>query len=598
MDNVELVVVGAGLYGINAAVTYYRLHPTAHILVVDAGPFIGGPWAPHRIFPGLKTNNLWGTYESPDYPMDEKRFGVKKNEHVPAEKVTDYMNAMVNDSGINGFIRVNTKVETITQTPAGWKLHCVSTAPKASARSYTINTAKLILSIGLTNRPSMPRYPSSPEFKSEVIHSKDFPSRFSSIVRPYTHTLVVGAGKSAWDVAYACATQPGSTATMLIRPSGNGPAYMSPTHVTPLGLWLEKLVFTRFFGFMSPCPWAETSGWEGIIRRFLHGTTFGRKIVRGFWWVLGDDVVQLNKMNDDPEVKKLRPWRSAFETGNALSILNYPTNFFDLVKEGRIKVVIGEVDHLGDEKEVWLKSGVTGKVDAIVCATGWEHGSSLKFKPEGLERQLGLPTNDDTMPPEDTALINEVETSIYERYPYLKERDSSRMYHPDPDLRHAQTINQDVNQQPFRLWRFLVPPSDLQRRSIGFSGALMTLGNAPCAYIQSLWLTAYLDGTLTLPKASPEQFKHDAYVDTQYCALRNTMGYGAKFPDLVFDSLPYFDVLMRDLGFEGKRKGSFLGLRNWLGECFRSYGPADYRGLVEMWKKRLESKDEKGKKKV
>ncbi|KAF2685697.1 flavin-binding monooxygenase-like protein-like protein [Lentithecium fluviatile CBS 122367] len=584
MEKADLVIIGAGLYGVTLAATYHRLHPTACILVTEAASSIGGPWAKHRIFPGLKTNNLWGTYQIPDFPMDEERFGVRKGEHVPAKKVAEYLSAFLEETGISNCVRLNTKVEIVEKTGGGWTLYCKSNMPDADETTLMINTAKLIISVGLANQPCMPHYPTSPSFAPKVVHSKDFPPHFPNIARPGTHTLVVGAGKSAWDIAYACATQPSSTATMLIRPSGNGPVWMSPPYVTPLGLWLEKLVFTRFFGFMSPCPWAETSGFEGWIRSFLHRTWLGRKIVGAFWSILGDDVVQLNKLDDHPETKKLRPWRGAFESGNALSILNYPTNFFDLVREGKIKVVTDEVDQLGEGNEVMLRSGQRLQVDAVVCATGWQVGSSLKFKPDGLGKELGLPRK--SFPHVDDAeVIEEVENDLYNHFPFLKDRDMSRAHHPDQALRDTPTA--DPRQQPYRLYRFMVPASDLKHRSIGFAGALMTLGHAPCAYLQSLWLTAYLDGTLQLPSAPPEQLKYEIYRNSQYCALRNAMGYGDKFPDLVFDSLPYFDALLRDLEFEGKRKGKLLGIRNWLAESGQSYGPEDYWGLVGEWKKKM-----------
>ncbi|KAF2707348.1 flavin-binding monooxygenase-like protein-like protein [Pleomassaria siparia CBS 279.74] len=589
MDDVELVIVGAGFYGITTAVTYNRLHSTSRILVLDSAPSIGGPWAPQRIFPGLKTNNLWGTYENPDFPMDEHKFGVKKGEHVPAAKISEYLEAMVDENGIREYLRLNTKVEVVEQVSEGWVLHCTFTN-ESTTSTYKVNTAKLVLSTGLTNKPSMPQIPTSPNFQPMVIHTNDFPAHFNTIVKPNTNTLVIGGGKSAWDVTYACATQPSSTATMLIRPSGAGPVWMSPPYVTPLGLWLEKLVLTRFFGFMSPCPWAESTGFEGVVRRFLHGTWLGRKIVGAFWGILGEDVVELNKLNAHPETKKLRPWRDAFEVGNALSILNYPTNFFDLVKEGKIKVVIEEVDRFGEINEVLLKDGTKLQVDAVVCATGWKHLTSLKFEPPGLERALGLPTTN-SPDIDNAALVKRVEEEIYTKYPFLKERDTSRLHHPDQSLRYTSTKSPD--DQPYRLHRFLVPPSDIQRRSIGFAGALMSLGNASCAYLQSLWLTAYLDGTLVLPSASREQIKYETYRDTQYCVLRNAMGYGNKFPDLVFDSLPYFDALMKDLGFEGKRKGKFMGAKNWVKECFEGYGPGDYRGLVEAWEARRRGEGKK-----
>ncbi|KAL5395157.1 hypothetical protein PMIN03_005233 [Paraphaeosphaeria minitans] len=58
---------------------------------------------------------------------------------------------------------------------------------------------------------------------------------------------------------------------------------------------------------------------------------------------------------------------------------------------------------------------------------------------------------------------------------------------------------------------------------------------------------------------------------------------------MVFDSLPYFDALLRDLGLEDKRKGTVLGCKHWVAESFQSYGPKDYEGLVDEWKRMMAS---------
>ncbi|KAF2201531.1 flavin-binding monooxygenase-like protein-like protein [Delitschia confertaspora ATCC 74209] len=588
-EKVELVVVGAGLYGLTAAVTYHKLHPEANILVLEASPSIGGPWAPERIFPGLKTNNLLGTYENPDFPMDGTKYDVKKTEHVSADKVSQYWRDFAEDGGVTGFIRLNTKVEVAEKIGGGWKLHCQPTGPNHSSNAYTLLTRRLLISTGLTNRPSIPSYLRSPTFTPPILHSSTFPTHFNEVSRPNTHTLVIGAGKSAWDIAYACATHPTwtSTVTMLIRPSGKGPIWMSPPFVTPLKQKLEGLVFTRFIGFFSPCPWAGNSGFEGVVRRFLHGTWIGRKIVAGFWSVLGKDVVELNGYEKHEETKKLRPWRDAFEVGNALSILNYDRDWFELVRNGRIKVVIGEVERFGEGKEVYLIGGQKLEVDAVVCATGWETGAAMKFLPEGIEKDLGIPVEGGKLTEDEKELVKKAEVEIYSKYPFLKERDSSQLYHPDPTHRLSvkDTLNEKT-QNPYRLFRFLVPPSDLEERSIGFAGALLSLGNATCAYLQALWLAAYFDGTLSLPSSkSASEVKYEAYLETQYCAIRHAMGYGDKFPDLVFDSLPYFDALLKDLGLVGKRKDGFRK------EYFAHYTPEDYRGLVEEWKRCREGKE-------
>jgi cation diffusion facilitator CzcD-associated flavoprotein CzcO len=216
---------------------------------VEESNSIGGTWAENRLFPGLKTNNLLGMYEHPDLPLYESKIGVEKGKHIPGRKMLEYLDMFKHENGLHNQIRRGTKVEVVTKETDGWKLHCKSYASDgASYSQLDITAKKLIIAVGNTNKPKMPKHTTSPSFEPKVIHSKDFAVNYEDIVKPSKHTLVIGGGKSAFDVAYACATQPDATVTLLIRPSGNGPNWVAPTHVTPFKLWLEKLVFTRFFG--------------------------------------------------------------------------------------------------------------------------------------------------------------------------------------------------------------------------------------------------------------------------------------------------------------------------------------------------------------
>lgn len=54
-------------------------------------------------------------------------------------------------------------------------------------------------------------------------------------------------------------------------------------------------------------------------------------------------------------------------------------------------------------------------------------------------------------------------------------------------------------------------------------------------------------------------------------------GYGHRFPDFIFELVPYLDNLLKDLGLPWKRK------RSWLQEVFGAYGPEDYKGLTDEW---------------
>ena len=57
--------------------------------MLDAQESIGGTWAKSRIYPTLKSNNLYGIYfQFPDFPMDIS-YGVKEGEHIPGGVVNE-----------------------------------------------------------------------------------------------------------------------------------------------------------------------------------------------------------------------------------------------------------------------------------------------------------------------------------------------------------------------------------------------------------------------------------------------------------------------------------------------------------------------------
>jgi len=97
--------------------------------------------------------------------------------------------------------------------------------------------------------------------------------------------------------------------------------------------------------------------------------------------------------------------------------------------------------------------------------------------------------------------------------------------------------------------------------------------------LQCLWALAYFEGKITSLSSSGEE--KDVYEQTalfqRWARHRAPYGHGRFYPDLVMDQVPYWDMLMRDLGLENRRKGG--GFR----ELFGAYGGGDYKGAVGEW---------------
>ncbi|KAF3055259.1 hypothetical protein GL218_07475 [Daldinia childiae] len=366
---------------------------------------------------------------------------------------------------------------------------------------------------------------------------------------------------------------------------------MAPPYVTPFKKWIEKLANTRFLTWFSPCIWGDADGYWGI-RYFYHRTAIGRFIVDRFWNILSQDVITINKFDSHPDTAKLKPWVHVMFTGCSYSILNYEHDFFELVKSDKINIHIGEIIRLSPGK-VHLADGTEFESEAFLANTGWTHVPPIKFLPEGIEKELGIPHEvAENAPVQDLAnnhaLLGRADKEILERFPRLK-------IQPVWNKNFGSLINQKgisadersrIPLTPYMLHRFLVPasPRFLRPRDIAFIGHQTNFSNIITAHITGLWVSAYFSGKLTRDpskavddKEEMEKLQYETVLHNRFGKWRYPTEWGNKGPNFTFDAVPYFDLLQRDLGLNPFRKS------NTLTEMYDPYGPEDYRYINEEW---------------
>ena len=487
--------------------------------------------------------------------MVQETYGVGEGQHIPAAVLHRYLTDFAKHFGVFERIRFDTKVSAIEAVSDDtWK---VTTTPTKSAGGEDVLTAKkLIMATGLTSEPNLPTYPGQETFTPHFFHAKDFCARADTVDK-CKKAVIVGGGKSAFDCAYAFATAPGNeTVDLIIRPSGDGPCWISPPYVTPFLRKMEELLSTRAMTWFSPCPWGAEDGY-GLVRGFLHGSGIGNFIVGNFWNILKADVVNAIGYNDHPELFKLKPWQSPMWTGSGLGIHNYPTSFFDMVKQGKIRVHLSDIASLEGTK-VHLDNGEAIETDIVICATGWKKESSLKvvnfdggLKQQGVDREK---------------LVAQANADVTTAYPMLKDQPILRR---DPG-----------DAEPLRNYRFIVPSQSYFKRNIAYAGMVSTVVTSIFASVQGLWISAYLDGKLDRAPKSDDEVTKEVMLHTQFGRWRYPCGYGARLPDFAFDSIPYVDLLVKDLGLSPHRKASSMV------EMVEPYKPWDYKGLEEEWRQR------------
>jgi hypothetical protein len=347
--------------------------------------------------------------------------------------------------------------------------------------------------------------------------------------------------------------------------------------------------------WFSPCIWGDADGYSGI-RRFLHGTALGRGIVNTFWSILGNDVMTLMKFDAHPETAKLKPRTLPMFTGDSFSILNYETDFMELVKGEKVQIHIAEFDHLSPGK-VHLSDGTEFESDAMLASTGWKHAPPMKFLPEGIEKELGLPhAPAQNAPEEDLAnqqdLLEKADLEILDRFPRLKDQPVwNKDYVPVTETKGIDSndaVNPSKPLTPYMLHRFIVPPSErfLRTRDFAVVGMSGNFSNTISAHIQGLWISSYFQGLLAKDPAGAvgdESAMHDLRYQT---VLHNRWGrwryptdWGNKAPSFIFDAVPYLDLLQNDLGVKPHRKGGAVA------EMWSPYIARDYRTINEEWAK-------------
>lgn len=573
-----------GWHGLTMAKTYLEAHAEMgeqpKLVLMDAGSSVGGTWAEDRLYPGLKTNNIVGSYEFSDYPLIPEKYGLRPGQHIPGHVVHMYLSDFAEHYSIGPRVRFRTKVKAANLQENETWLVDYSTEHFAGAQGGRIVARKIAVATGLTSEPSIPVFPGQETFKGNIFHSRALRDQANNLATSQ-NVVVVGGNKSAWDVCYTAARS-GAQVHMLIRPSGGGPSWVWRPH--RMGRFsISRLSSTRFFSWFDPSPFGKP--YRGP-RDFMRHVWLGRLLCWLFWRLL-DYCARASTGYYEDFLAPLRPWSSTFWMGNSLSIHNYETDWFELVRSGRVRVHHAEIAALG-AAEVYLSDNETLKADTVVTCTGWKNTCMIEFGPAKVAAELGLPSRTDfgqRAVLEDATLMAKAQQEVLQQFPELSRmpvQDRSPSQLVDTGRKQDQT-NGHSGTIRFRLYHFIVPPSGetFKLRNLAFIGMHQSIHTVMVAQAQALWATAFFQGRVpVLSAGNIDRLRYETYLESEYARCRRPKegaGSDGKYLDLVFDTVPYVDLLLDDLGVRTKRKTS------WVRDIFEPYSIREYVGIVEEW---------------
>ncbi|KAL2857367.1 hypothetical protein BJY01DRAFT_231096 [Aspergillus pseudoustus] len=566
----QVVVVGAGFYGLVVAKTYLQVtgaydrtekdkqNDEEDVLIIDSASDIGGTWARDRLYPNLLSQNSYGHYEFSDLPLATAIPSVPgetdEDKFIPGWKINRYLHIWCHK----------------------WDLARRTFTP------VTITCDKPIIATGLTSEPNFPDIPRGGDHPIPEIHARDvglycqdslgyrpisLPQRqLQSGNQSYSFpksVAVYGGAKSAFDFihlfgslhrnnpSFRLDAQPPKPVQVhwIIREDGRGPAWMTePT--TQLGrkqLASDQAVCTRITGMMSRCVHKipKRISWQSSTSRYLHGNALGRAVLRHVWKQV-DAAIHASA--------------GAIECTSAGGIANH-SDLWDTIRGPNIHIYRSTIAFLSGksaDSTMHLSDGtLIPSLDLIIHATGYKSGVPVQFDPSSLGAQLGLPAA----------------STEYDWQP-IEQKVEAKMRHVfDPDIfKHATPPTSNT----YRLFRCVVSPSLVAEgdRSFAVMGRLYTGAISVVAEVQALWAVVFLTGGLDHRQDGPL-----TNFDCIYEAVAEDVVWARLTGVAVnVDTIKYNDTLLGDLGLNPYRMGG-----RWRKELLAVYGPSSYTGIVEEW---------------
>jgi dimethylaniline monooxygenase (N-oxide forming) len=217
-----------------------------------------------------------------DVPLTVPHDAEVFNDIFEAKYVTNYLEDYLDNHVYSGTpLRERVKVGfAVSQVYKVCDVWTVKGALVADGVQQAFEAKRIIIATGMTSVPRMPKLIGQEQFGGPILHQKQYGQFLSKGLSSHQKVAVLGAGKSATDIAYGLAKS-GSEVHWIIRKSGKGPGAFTNPAENAKGPFLNdpELAATRLFATMSPACFTEPNLWT----RFLHNTSMGESILNGVW---------------------------------------------------------------------------------------------------------------------------------------------------------------------------------------------------------------------------------------------------------------------------------------------------------------------------
>ncbi|TWU77428.1 hypothetical protein ED733_006581 [Metarhizium rileyi] len=338
----DVVIVGAGISGINMAYRLQERNPELSYCIVDGRHEMGGTWSLFQ-YPGIRSDSDLYTFGFP------WRIWEEKQPIAHGSLILKYLKESAAEQGIDKNIKFRHEVKTMSWSSASssWTLDLVANGTdKTKLRSRFI-----FLGTGYYNykEPLETQIPGLENFAGTVVHPQFWPSDLD-----YTNknVVVIGSGATAVTLLPSMCEKAAHT-TMLQR---------SPTYILALP---EKDPLDRALRFLLPHRLAMR-----IVRfKWILSAFFLTTFCKWFPRLARALILKRTSRELPPDIKMDPHFKPRYNPWEQRMCLCPGGDFFKCLKTGKASVETGVIDTV-TAKSIRLKSGQELHPDIIVTATG------------------------------------------------------------------------------------------------------------------------------------------------------------------------------------------------------------------------------------
>jgi cation diffusion facilitator CzcD-associated flavoprotein CzcO len=346
LEHFDVVIVGAGLSGIDAAHHLQELCRRRTYAILEQRERIGGTWDLFR-YPGIRSDSDMFTMGYSFRPW------TKPKAISPGEDIREYIEETAREEGIDGHIRFRHAVERASWSShdARWMLEGTRRGPDGREVPFAMTCEFLFCCAGYYRYSAgyTPQLPGIERFEGGVVHPQAWPEDLDYAGK---RVVVVGSGATAVTLVPAMA-RTAAHVTMLQR---------SPTWIVAMPE--EDRIANRLRAAL-PAAWAHRlSRWKNIAYMW-----FMYKLARRSPAYVKKGLLRQASAHLGSAAEVATHFTPRYDPWEQRLCLVPDADLFVAIREGRASVA---TDHIRTftEKGVVLESGRELPADVVVTATG------------------------------------------------------------------------------------------------------------------------------------------------------------------------------------------------------------------------------------